>query len=73
MTSERLSLDLIELPRPSAGILRRLRDAFVHWRRTAQQREVLAGFDERMLRDVGLTEADVWRETRFPSSWDTYR
>lgn len=63
MSSERLSLDLIEFPSAPSGLLRRVLVAIACWRRDALQRDALATFDARMLRDIGLTEADVWRET----------
>lgn len=36
------------------------------WRRRVRSRTELARFDERMLRDLGVTRADVWRETNKP-------
>jgi uncharacterized protein YjiS (DUF1127 family) len=71
MTTERISLELIELPRPASGIVRRLLAAVALWRHRVQQRQVLSQLDERMLRDIGLTPADVWRETRLPP-WHLY-
>ena len=46
------------------------REAVQRWRRHAQERAQLAGFDARELHDIGLTSADraalldkpVWRE-----------
>jgi uncharacterized protein YjiS (DUF1127 family) len=54
------------LVRPLARGLATLRE----WRRRIRDRERLAGFDERMLQDIGLTRADAeflsrkpfWRE-----------
>lgn len=69
MTTERLSFDLLDLgPRPP-GILRRLRLVLARWRRRARQRAALARLSAHMLRDIGLSEADVWREMRRPP-WD---
>jgi uncharacterized protein YjiS (DUF1127 family) len=36
------------------------------WRDRANQRHALAQLDDRMLRDVGLSRADVWWESRKP-------
>jgi uncharacterized protein YjiS (DUF1127 family) len=49
---------------------RRVLATFREWRRRARDRAELAGLDERMLRDIGLTRADAeflsnkpfWRE-----------
>lgn len=50
--------------------LARVRAALREWRRRVRDRERLAGFDERMLQDIGLTRAEAeflshkpfWRE-----------
>lgn len=34
------------------------------WRSRLRGRRVLARFDERMLRDIGVDPAQVWQETR---------
>ena len=36
------------------------------WRRRARSRAELAALDDRMLRDIGLTRADVWFEIAKP-------
>ena len=36
------------------------------WRRRARSRAELAMLDERMLRDIGVTRADIWREVNKP-------
>lgn len=36
------------------------------WRRRSRERNQLASFDDRMLRDIGLTRADVYREINKP-------
>jgi len=66
MTPDRISLELIEIPTLPSGIARRFLAAIKGWRTRAQLRSALAHFDSRMLRDIGVTEADVWRETRLP-------
>ena len=64
MTAERLSLDLIDLGPPPTRIVRRLLTAFARWRDRERQRSALARLPAYLLRDMGLGEADVWRETR---------
>jgi len=52
------------------GLFRRAAASVREWRRRSRDRETLAGFDERMLRDIGLTSAEAefivnkpfWRE-----------
>jgi uncharacterized protein YjiS (DUF1127 family) len=66
MTSERLSGDLFDLALPLPGIGRRFLAVLMSWRDRARQRRALAQFNPYMLRDIGLSEADVWRETRLP-------
>jgi uncharacterized protein YjiS (DUF1127 family) len=41
-------------------------DQVLAWQERARQRQMLASFDERQLRDVGLTRADVDRESEKP-------
>lgn len=36
------------------------------WQERARQRRELAQLDDRMLRDIGLTRSDVYRETSKP-------
>ena len=36
------------------------------WRRRARSRAELATLDERMLRDIGVTRAEIWHETNKP-------
>jgi len=66
MTSDRISLELIEIPTLPSGLVRRFLAAVKRWRRRAHLRGALANFDSRMLRDIGVTEAEVGRETRLP-------
>ena len=37
-----------------------------HWRRRSRERAELARLDDRMLRDIGVTRCDVWREINKP-------
>ena len=41
-------------------------DTLLEWRERAQQRHALARLDDRMLRDIGLSRADVYCEYRKP-------
>jgi len=66
MSTERISLELVEFGTPPSGILRRLFVTLARWRERDSQRAALAQLPPYMLRDLGLTEADVWRETRLP-------
>ena len=49
-------------PRPQQG--HRLALTLARWRRRVQQRSQLAELDALALHDLGLTDADIWRETR---------
>ena len=46
--------------------LNRVFAALHEWRRRSRDRAELARFDERMLSDIGITRADVWREINKP-------
>lgn len=51
----------------AAGALtRRIAAAVTAWRDRARERDVLAGLDERLLNDIGVTRADVMREVSKP-------
>jgi uncharacterized protein YjiS (DUF1127 family) len=55
------------LPRVSAKpFLQSLTDVVLLWQERARQRHMLASLDERMLRDVGLSRAEVSAETMKP-------
>jgi len=41
-------------------------DLLLTWQARAEQRHTLASFDARMLKDIGLTQADVRQEIRKP-------
>lgn len=67
-----------DAPQPSAEPVRshqrrtstsqRVAAAIASWRERARQRQALAQLGPLMLRDLGLSDADVWRETR-KSPW----
>lgn len=42
---------------------RSLAQTLTSWRKRVLERSQLATFDELALRDLGVTETDVWRET----------
>ena len=44
----------------------RLHARLSEWRQASRSRAELAKLDERMLRDIGLTRVDVWREINKP-------
>jgi len=51
------------------GIVRLLKAAInrlAEWRERAEQRKHLAGMNERMLKDVGISRADAAREANKP-------
>jgi uncharacterized protein YjiS (DUF1127 family) len=64
MASQRISFDYVAVPQLESGLVRRLLTSFKRWREHSLQRAVLAELDARMLQDIGITQADVWRETR---------
>jgi len=41
-------------------------DLLLTWQERANQRHALAALEEPMLRDIGLTRSDVWREVSKP-------
>ena len=47
---------------PRGNVLARVRAAALSWRARRRQRVELASLDPWMLRDLGLGEADLWRE-----------
>jgi uncharacterized protein YjiS (DUF1127 family) len=49
-----------------ASMIRRLLDLALAWRAHSHHRRALSALDDRMLRDVGLTRADVYREVAKP-------
>ncbi len=54
------------------GLLARLTDTLRRWHRHARERQELAHLSERELRDMRVSSADVWHETRQPF-WRTTR
>jgi uncharacterized protein YjiS (DUF1127 family) len=48
------------------SIVIRAVEAVLSWGARVRERQELAGLDDRMLRDIGLTRADVCREYRKP-------
>lgn len=66
MTTERLSVEMHGVGESPAGLMRRLTTKFAHWRQRAQTRTELAHLGPLEMRDLGLSDADVWRESRKP-------
>jgi uncharacterized protein YjiS (DUF1127 family) len=52
-------LALLRLLRQAGGVVR-------EWHRRSRDRAKLAMLDDRMLRDIGVTRADVWYECNKP-------
>lgn len=50
----------------SASVFGRLVDMYFDWRERSRQRRHLAGLDHHMLRDIGLSRADVDQEVSKP-------
>jgi uncharacterized protein YjiS (DUF1127 family) len=66
MSSERLSLERFDRAPAQFGLGRRILEIMKQWRTRARQRDTLARMSPLQLRDIGLSETDVWRETRRP-------
>jgi uncharacterized protein YjiS (DUF1127 family) len=63
MASQRISFEYVELPQLEVTFLQRVLAPIKRWRERSAQRRALAQLDARTLHDIGITEADVWRET----------
>ena len=65
----RISAGLVHAARRlDRGLLRAL-DLVFEWRARAVERDVMRSLDDRMLRDVGISRADLERELQRPF-WD---
>jgi uncharacterized protein YjiS (DUF1127 family) len=66
MASQRISFEYVELPQLDGEVtlLQRVLAPIRRWRERSAQRDALLQLNARMLQDIGITEADVWRETR---------
>jgi len=51
---------------PVDSALARVVDGLLTWRQRASDRRALAELDEHLLRDIGVTSADVYREVSKP-------
>lgn len=51
---------------PASELCRGLLDRIAAWFERSRQRRALAGLDERMLRDIGVSRADAIREAGKP-------
>lgn len=50
----------------SHGWFTRLIRTLLEWRERARERRDLIAMDQRMLKDIGLTKVDAWREANKP-------
>lgn len=50
----------------STGVLGGALDLVLLWLARRRDREILAGLDDRMLRDIGITRADIEHESSKP-------
>jgi uncharacterized protein YjiS (DUF1127 family) len=66
MNAENLKIEECHPGPQVSSALQRFAATLAHWRERARQRDELAHFDELTLRDLGLVEVDLWRETRKP-------
>jgi uncharacterized protein YjiS (DUF1127 family) len=64
MNAIKLNVGQAGISHQSPGTLRRVTESLAGWLARGRQRNELAHADELMRRDLGLSEADVWRETR---------
>lgn len=67
MTSEKLNINLVHPGLQPPGLWQRLTATLGALYARVRQREALAALEPEILRDLGLSEADVWREVRKPS------
>jgi uncharacterized protein YjiS (DUF1127 family) len=65
MTSEKLNLELTAAP-PQLGTAHRLTEVLGLWLERARQRTTLAHLDAWAVRDLGISDADRWRESTKP-------
>ena len=53
-------------PARAAGLISGAIETVLLWHTRARERRHLAGLDDRMVRDIGVTQADIEREYRKP-------
>ena len=51
---------------PAPGLFQRLEETLRLWQRRSREREELAAFSHRDMRDIGVTPSDIWNEVREP-------
>ncbi|MDX6750888.1 DUF1127 domain-containing protein [Geminicoccaceae bacterium 1502E] len=53
-------------PATPKGIARELADLVLLWLERYRQRRDLAGLDDHLLKDIGISRADAWQESAKP-------
>ncbi|MBK8157722.1 MAG: DUF1127 domain-containing protein [Rhodospirillaceae bacterium] len=48
------------------GLLTRFLDRLARWQENARQRRALLHLGPQLMKDIGITEADIWLETSKP-------
>lgn len=61
-----LNGSLPDIPTRHRSIVLRLFDGLLSWQDRARQRHLLAGLDDHLLKDIGLSRADADRESAKP-------
>lgn len=69
MNAENLRMEDCHPGPQLSSAVQRLAATLAQWRERARQRDELAHLDALTLRDLGLADADLWRETR-KSPWE---
>jgi len=54
------------LPHWLSNSRRTISEALREWRHRSRSRAALASLDDRMLKEIGITRIDVWREVNKP-------
>ena len=70
MNTENLTLSPCGTAPQRGSTTRRIAQTLACWRQRARQRDELAQLDAANLRDLGLNDADIWRETR-KAPWES--
>ena len=57
---------LRDVPTRRQSVVLRVFDSFLRWQDRARQRHMLAGLDDHLLKDIGLSRADAAQESAKP-------